>query len=159
MTRRRVTDTVSAQYRLSLLGCRVAPCGRDRPHGTRQTRNRDRPGKCRGTRIRHGLRDSPGESSRSDNSGRRVVRVLCSWPYWAGCGTRYARLGARGMDGAALSVRGTYRSNGDQSPEHWGWEVGLVPLDRAGWLRSVDGEHRGGLLFGELALRPRSSPR
>lgn len=40
-----------------------------------------------------------------------------------GCRTRYARRGARGMDGAVLSVRGTYRSDGGQSPEHPGVTV------------------------------------
>ena len=84
MPRRGATDTVSEQDRLSLPGCRVAPCGGDRPHGTRLTKSRDRPYGCRGIRIRHGLRDSHGESARSDNSGRRDVRVLCSSPNRAG---------------------------------------------------------------------------
>ena len=88
MPRRGATDTGSEQDRLSLPGCRVAFCGGDRPHGTRLTKNRYRPCGCRGIRIRHGLRDSHGESARRDDTGRRLVRVLCSWPCRAGLPVR-----------------------------------------------------------------------
>ena len=90
MPRRRAIDTVSAHSRLSPSGCRVAPCGGDRPHGTRLTKNRDRPVKCRGIRIRHGLRNSHGESA--EEATPAVASIACSAPRLIelGCGTRYA---------------------------------------------------------------------
>ena len=61
----------------------------------------------------------PGETTLA------VASFACSASGLVGLGCRsgYARRGARGMDGAVLSVRGTYRSNGGQSPEHHGVTV------------------------------------
>ena len=65
------------------------------------------------------MASQPGETTLA------VASFACSAPGLVGLGCRsgYARRGARGMDGAVLSVRGTYRSNGGQSPEHHGVAV------------------------------------